>query len=105
MTKQEIIDKIMMPIVSKGFQAYFVGGCVRDQIMGIASHDFDICTDATPDELHKIFKHFSTQNSEIFGVTMPIVDGELVEIATMRRDITKGRHPKSKRIKIRWPCY
>lgn len=94
MTKQEIIDKIMVPIVSKGFQAYFVGGCVRDQIMSLVPHDFDICTDATPDELHKIFKHFSTQNSEIFGVTMPIIDGELVEIATMRRDITKGRHPK-----------
>lgn len=94
MTKQEIIDKVMMPITDRSFQAYFVGGCVRDQIMGVDPHDFDICTDATPDELHTIFKHFSTQNSEVFGVTMPIIDGELIEIATMRRDITKGRHPK-----------
>ena len=94
MTKQEIIDKVMTPIMDRGFQTYFVGGCVRDQIMGIAPHDFDICTDATPDELHTVFKHLSAQNSEVFGVTMPIIDGELIEIATMRRDITKGRHPK-----------
>lgn len=94
MTKQEIIDKVMTPITDRGFQAYFVGGCVRDQIMGVDPHDFDICTDATPDGLHTIFKHFSTQNSEVFGVTMPIIDGELIEIATMRHDITKGRHPK-----------
>lgn len=94
MTKKDIIEKIIIPIENAGFKAFFVGGCVRDQMMGVEPHDYDICTDVTPEELHKIFKHFSEQKSEQFGVTMPIVDGELIEIATMRKDITKGRHPK-----------
>ena len=94
MTKQEIIDKVMQPIINKGFQVYFVGGCVRDKIMNIEPHDYDLVTDATPAGLHTIFKQFSNQNSEIFGVTMPIIDSEPIEVATMRQDITKGRHPK-----------
>ena len=93
MTKAEIIQNIITPIESAGFDAYFVGGCVRDKLMNKEPHDYDICTNATPTELHTIFKHFSEQNSEPFGVTMPIVKGELVEIATLRKDITKGRHP------------
>ena len=94
MTKKEIIEKVIVPIENAGFKAFFVGGCVRDKLMGVEPHDFDICTDAAPKELHKIFNHFSEQKSEEFGVTMPIIDGELFEIATMRKDITKGRHPK-----------
>lgn len=93
MTKDEIKRYVMQPVIDAGFQIYFVGGCVRDQIMLVEPHDYDLVTDATPTELHKIFKNFSEQNSEPFGVSMPIVNGELVEIATMRRDITKGRHP------------
>lgn len=93
MTKTEIIHEVIRPIESHGFDAYFVGGCVRDKLMNKEPHDFDICTNATPQELHSIFKAFSNQNSEPFGVTMPIINKELVEIATMRKDITKGRHP------------
>lgn len=93
MTKNEIKEFIMKPIMKKGFNVYFVGGCVRDQIMGVEPHDYDLVTDATPTELHGIFNHFSEQKSESFGVSMPIVNGEIVEIATMRRDMTKGRHP------------
>lgn len=93
MTKSEIIQNVIKPIESHGFDAYFVGGCVRDEIMHKEPHDYDICTNATPEDLHKIFKNFSEQNSEPFGVTMPIINKELVEIATMRKDITKGRHP------------
>lgn len=93
MTKSEIKEFIMKPIIEKGFKVYFVGGCVRDQAMGVEPHDYDLVTDATPTELHGIFKHFSEQKSEPFGVSMPIVNGEIVEIATMRRDMTKGRHP------------
>lgn len=93
MTKTEIIQNVIRPIESHGFDAYFVGGCVRDKLMNREPHDYDICTNATPEDLHKIFKVFSEQNSEPFGVTMPIINKELVEIATMRKDITKGRHP------------
>ena len=93
MDKKDLIELVIKPIEAKGGKAYFVGGCVRDQIMEIEPHDYDLVTDATPTELHGIFKYFSEQKSESFGVSMPIVNGEIVEIATMRKDMTKGRHP------------
>lgn len=98
--KDQFKAKVLEPIDNAGFKAYFVGGCVRDFLMGVEPHDYDICTTATPEELHKIFDKFSnvSNNSEPFGVTMPLIeiDGkfEEVEIATLRKDITKGRHPK-----------
>jgi tRNA nucleotidyltransferase/poly(A) polymerase len=100
MDKKQIIDNVIVPIEKKGFHAYFVGGCVRDALMNVEPHDYDICTDATPKQLHTIFEKFSnvSENAEQFGVTMPLVKvdntTEEFEIATMRRDITKGRHPK-----------
>lgn len=99
-TKENLIEKVLSPIYKAGYQVYFVGGCVRDELMGKEPHDYDITTEATPKDLHKVFDKFSnvSKNSEQFGVTMPLVDinGELVEIeiATFRKDETKGRHPK-----------
>lgn len=96
MTKNEIKAQVMTPVLLKGHKIYFVGGCVRDKMLHFEPHDYDLVTDATPDQLHEIFDKFSnvSENAEQFGVTMPIVMGEEVEIATMRRDMTKGRHPK-----------
>ena len=99
--KEELKSKVLLPIKEAGFEAYFVGGCVRDMLMGVEPHDFDITTNATPENLHKIFSSFSnvSNNSEPFGVTMPLIKFsdetvEEIEIATFRKDITKGRHPK-----------
>ena len=98
--KNILIHEIFEPIEKAGFKAWFVGGCVRDQLMGVTPHDFDICTNATPADLHKIFTNFSnvSENSEPFGVTIILVPSNNtmieVEIATLRKDITKGRHPK-----------
>lgn len=100
MTKQDLIDKVLTPIEQAGGKAYFVGGCVRDGLLGKQPHDFDICTDFSPAQIRKVFKKFSnvSNNSEQFGVTMPLIDfdGKLeeIEIATFRKDETKGRHPK-----------
>lgn len=94
MTKSEIKNQVMLPILEAGFNVYFVGGCVRDKLTGYTPHDYDLVTDATPTQLHSIFSKFSEINSEEFGVIMPIINGELFEIATMRKDITKGRHPE-----------
>lgn len=96
MNKEEIKLKVLDPILKAGYKAYFVGGCVRDEILGKEPKDYDIATSAVPSQLHEVFDKFSnvSDNSEPYGVTMPIVDGEEVEIATFRNDITKGRHPK-----------
>lgn len=97
--KQTLIDKVLKPIELAGGKAFFVGGCVRDELMGLEPHDFDITTNLVPEELHKIFNRFSnvSKNSEPFGVTMILIDTdngvEEVEIATFRKDTTTGRHP------------
>lgn len=100
LTKQEIIDLVMKPVIEAGYDIYFVGGCVRDACLGKKPHDYDLTTNATPEQLHTIFERFSnvSDNSETFGVTMPLIkcgDGrsEEVEIATFRRDTSSGRRP------------
>lgn len=98
--KQHLIDKVLIPIEEAGFKAYFVGGCVRDKLMGKEPHDYDLVTNAAPETIHKIFSKFSnvSKNAEQFGVTMPLIEinGKLeeIEIATFRKDISKGRHPE-----------
>ena len=99
MIKEELKKKVLKPIIDYGGQAYFVGGCVRDSLMGTLPKDYDIVTNLSPENLHKIFTRFSnvSKNSEQFGVTMPLIeiDGKLeeVEIATFRKDTSLGRHP------------
>lgn len=75
-------------------QLFVVGGAVRDAILGIKPKDFDLATDATPDEMIKIAKSGGLKVVELgkeFGVI--VVDGH--EIATFRKDIGKGRRPDS----------
>lgn len=103
MLKQLLIGKVLKPIEEAGFQVFFVGGCVRDRLKNVPIKDFDICTNATPEDLHRIFKLVSnvSKNSEEFGVTIilvPVENGTSefmeVEIATFRSDKTLGRHPQ-----------
>ena len=65
------------------FQAYLVGGCVRDLLCGLDPKDFDIATDATPEQVRKIFKA-----SRIIGRRFKLVHvfnrSELIEVATFR---------------------
>lgn len=78
MTKQEIIEKVITPIENAGFKAYFVGGCVRDELTGRTPHDYYISTNATPDEINKIFGVTGTRKANLYGVAMPIINGEQV---------------------------
>jgi tRNA nucleotidyltransferase/poly(A) polymerase len=73
-------------------QLYVVGGAVRDAILGNTPKDFDLVTDAKPDEVLKIAKQGGFKTVEVgksFGVV--VVNGH--EIATFRKDIGKGRRP------------
>ena len=75
-------------------QLYIVGGAVRDAILGKKPKDFDLATDAKPDEVLKIAKKGGMKTYEVgkqFGVV--VVGGH--EIATFRKDIGKGRRPKA----------
>lgn len=75
---------------TQGYQAWLVGGCVRDLVLGREPADYDISTDATPDQLLSIFPKAQLVGAQ-FGVVL--VDG--VEVATFRSDHSyqDGRHP------------
>ena len=88
------IIKIQKGFKKNGKKLYVVGGAVRDAILGKSPKDFDLATDAKPDEVLKIAKDLGMKTVEVgksFGVVM--VGGH--EIATFRKDIGKGRRPSS----------
>lgn len=77
---------------ARGFQAWLVGGCVRDLVLGREPADYDVATDAQPDRLMEIFPRAQLVGAQ-FGVLL--VDG--VEVATFRSDhsYVDGRHPET----------
>ena len=79
-----------------GFAAYCVGGCVRDHLLGIAPHDYDLCTAATPEKLKEIFSDFPlVLSGEKHGTVGVVFGKEVLEITTFRTEGTyeDGRHP------------
>lgn len=83
-------------LYAKGFEAYCVGGCVRDHLMGIPPHDFDITTSAMPEETVQCFSEFRVIETGLkHGTVTVIIDGEQLEITTFRTDGTysDNRHP------------
>lgn len=70
-----------------GFEAWFVGGCVRDALRGSEPHDWDICTSATPDEMLEVFKGFRTILTGVkHGTVTVLVSGVPIEITAYRCD-------------------
>ena len=95
LTKSAI--KIIKRIKENGFTAFFAGGAVRDQILGISTiSDIDIATSATPDEIEEIFTNTHPVGKS-FGVMIVVMDREPFEVATFREDggYQNGRHPES----------
>ena len=81
-----------------GYEAYLVGGCVRDMIMGISPHDFDITTSATPNEMKEVFSDYTIIETGIkHGTITFLYEKEPVEITTYRIDgeYKDSRHPES----------
>ena len=80
----------------KGFEAFVVGGCVRDMLMGTPPHDYDITTSATPDEVKRIFQNYRVIETGLkHGTVTVLLDGEPFEITTYRIEssYTDSRHP------------
>ena len=81
-----------------GYEAYVVGGAVRDAMLGRALHDYDITTSAAPDEIKSVFADFHTiLTGEKHGTVTVVIDGTPLEITTYRLDgdYTDGRRPDS----------
>jgi len=85
-------------LVKAGFEAYWVGGCVRDVRLGLAPTDYDIATDAKPDEIERLFQRTIPVGKQ-FGVLMVLEDGHEYQVATFRAEggYTDGRRPGSVR--------
>jgi poly(A) polymerase len=96
--KREAATEIVRRLRSEGFQAYLVGGCVRDLVMGREPKDYDVTTDATPDQVLTLFPDALTVGAQ-FGVVVVPRDAGNVEVATFRSDglYADGRHPREVR--------
>jgi len=92
--QQQAAIEITRSLRRAGFQAYLVGGCVRDLVMGRVPKDYDITTDATPAEVCQLFPQSLTVGAQFGVVVVPRPEGN-VEVATFRTDgrYADGRHP------------
>lgn len=81
-----------------GYEAYVVGGCVRDCLMGRTPKDWDVCTNALPEEVLRVFRKFHVIKTGLqHGTVTVMVNHEPVEVTTFRvdGDYTDNRHPDS----------
>ena len=94
MTPRELADRICATLRRNGHQAYLVGGCVRDLLLGRDPSDYDISTDARPERVQELFPRSLAVGAK-FGVILAVEDGAQVEVATFRSDVgySDGRHP------------
>jgi len=88
--------KIVRRLRDHGFKAYFVGGAVRDMVMNIKPADYDIATDASPEDITKLFRRVIPVG-EKFGVSLVVLGGKSFEVSRFRLDgvYEDGRRPKS----------
>jgi len=86
--------KVLNKLNDAGYESYVVGGAVRDHVMGLEPHDYDITTSALPSQIKEVFpEHFAL--GEKFGTISVITDSEPIEVTTFRKDsdYSDGRHP------------
>ena len=87
------IKKLYKLFIKNGKQLYVVGGAVRDAILGKSPKDFDLTTDASPDEVISIAKQGKFKHTDLVGKAQGVIIVNGHEIATFRKDIGKGRRP------------
>ena len=87
--------KIVAKLQQAGFAAFWVGGCVRDFLLGRAPQDFDIATDARPEQVEKLFRKTIPVGKK-FGVIIVVEGGQQFQVATFRAeaDYQDGRRPE-----------
>ena len=81
------VYKISESLISNGYQAYLVGGCIRDILLGRKPKDFDIATDANPSEICKIFSYAKIIGRRFKIVHVYISEKKYFEVTTFRSDI------------------
>lgn len=88
-------SSILNKLVSKGYEAYFVGGCVRDSLLGYNPKDIDITTNALPEAVEALFEK-TIPTGKDYGTITVLEDGEAFEVTTYRLESDyDGRRPKT----------
>jgi tRNA nucleotidyltransferase (CCA-adding enzyme) len=91
-------ENVREKLSEKGYESFFVGGAVRDICLGREAHDYDITTNATPDEIKSCFKDEKVITiGEKHGTIGVLTEGEVIEVTTYRIDgeYNDNRHPKN----------
>src|ERR1051325_7277912 len=88
--------RIVQRLHDAGFTALYAGGCVRDRVMGVEPHDYDIATSARPEQVQEIFARTFAVGAH-FGVIVVLEGGFEFQVASFRSDgaYIDGRHPQS----------
>src|SRR6516164_4044250 len=103
LTEREFAVSVVKRLRDAGYQALWAGGCVRDELLGLVPKDYDIATDATPQQVRGLFRR-TVAVGAAFGVVEVLGPRPLkVQVATFRTDVYEGdegedpdgRHPRS----------
>jgi len=93
----EEVREILGKLHNSGFDSYIVGGCVRDSILGREPKDWDVTTNAKPEEIIEVFKDYKTVLTGIeYGTVVVVINSQNFEVTTYRIDgeYKDGRHPE-----------
>src|SRR6516162_7207799 len=103
MTEREFAVQVVQRLREAGYQALWAGGCVRDELLGLTPKDYDVATDARPEDVRRLFRRtvavgMSFGVVEVLGPRPSESEEQAplnVEVATFRSDIgySDGRHP------------
>ena len=93
---REAATEIVRTLRAQGHIAYFAGGCVRDELLGLVPTDYDVATDAVPERIASLFPRTAEVGAS-FGVMLVKIGRTIVEVATFRADgaYTDNRRPDS----------
>lgn len=92
-TPPEEVLEIAGRLEARGFEAWAVGGAIRDELLGHPREDWDLATDARPDDVRRLFRRTVPLGIEHGTVGVLAASGTMFEVTTFRRDIeTDGRH-------------
>ncbi len=94
--QRAIATQVVAELRRHGHTAVFAGGCVRDEFLGNEHNDYDVATSALPEQVESIFER-TLPVGKAFGIIVVLLDGESIEVATLRADgqYGDGRRPDS----------
>ncbi len=96
MVLPEPVKTCLNALKEKGYDAYVVGGCVRDALLGLTPQDYDLCTNATPEQIAEVFSQYElVRSGEKHGTIGVVLEKQVYEITTFRTEggYSDSRHP------------